>query len=81
LVELVGPSPTDVLLDVATGPGHVALAFAPKVARVVALDPTSTMLDYVRAEAARRGLENVTTVEGRAETTGLDDNSFDLLTT
>jgi protein-L-isoaspartate O-methyltransferase len=36
LVELVDPKPSWRVLDVATGAGHTALAFAPRVARVTA---------------------------------------------
>jgi len=36
LVELVDPKPSWRVLDVATGTGHTAPAFAPRVARVTA---------------------------------------------
>src|SRR3954452_19591175 len=38
LVAVIAPQPSDRLLDVATGGGHVAKAFAPMVAEVVASD-------------------------------------------
>jgi len=44
LVELVAPQKSWVALDVATGAGHTAAAFAPHVARVVASDLTPEML-------------------------------------
>jgi len=36
LIELANPKPSWRVLDIATGAGHTALAFAPLVARVTA---------------------------------------------
>ena len=44
LVELTEPKPHWRVLDVATGAGHTALAFAPHVAKVTATDITEEML-------------------------------------
>jgi ubiquinone/menaquinone biosynthesis C-methylase UbiE len=44
MVELAAPRPTDCLLDIATGGGHVARVFAPLVADVVASDLTPEIL-------------------------------------
>jgi ubiquinone/menaquinone biosynthesis C-methylase UbiE len=52
------------VLDVGSGPGRFALAIAPRVADVVALDPSRAMLAILRREARRRGLTNVRTIEG-----------------
>lgn len=54
-----------VVLDVGSGPGRFTLALAPRVASVVAVDPSTRMLAILDAEARRRGLANVTLVEGR----------------
>jgi demethylmenaquinone methyltransferase/2-methoxy-6-polyprenyl-1,4-benzoquinol methylase len=81
LVELIEPRLDARLLDVATGPGHVALAFAPHVASVVAQDLTPSMLEFVEAESVRRGLTNVTTLLGSAESLSAADQSFDIVTT
>ena len=53
LVELVKPQPHWQALDIATGAGHTAAAFAPHVARVVASDLTEEMLR--RGCQARQG--------------------------
>ncbi len=66
LVELVCPKSTDRVLDVATGSGNVALAFASHVAEVVALDLTPSMLEQVRLGARAKGLTNVETLLGDA---------------
>jgi len=55
------------VVDVGAGPGRFALALAPHVARVVAVDPSAAMLDIVGGEADRLHLTNVDIVEGRWE--------------
>lgn len=80
LVALVGPKPTDELLDVATGAGHVAHAFAPHVAKVVAFDLTPSMLAQTLETARTKGLTNVETVQGVAEELPFEDESFDIYT-
>jgi len=80
LVELVQPQPDWVALDVATGAGHTAFAFAPHVARVIATDLTAEMLAKTAELAAKRGLTNVETRPADAEALPFDDASFDLVT-
>ena len=80
LLTLTAPRKDWHVLDVATGGGHVAYAFAPHVARVWATDVTQEMLDQVKREAARRGLDNVRVAYAKAESLPFDDASFDLVT-
>ena len=80
LVTLTAPQPDWRVLDIATGGGHVAYAFAPHVARVWATDITQEMLDMVKLEAAKRGLGNLRTTYAKAEALPFDDGSFDLVT-
>lgn len=80
LVDLVAPSPAAEVLDIATGAGNVALAFAPYVARVVAFDLTPAMLEQTLKTAASRGLSNVEAVQGLAEELPFEDASFDVVT-
>jgi ubiquinone/menaquinone biosynthesis C-methylase UbiE len=80
LVALTSPQKDWHVLDVATGGGHVAYAFAPHVARVWATDITQEMLDLVKAEAQKRGLANVRTAYAKAEALPFEDASFDLVT-
>jgi ubiquinone/menaquinone biosynthesis C-methylase UbiE len=68
------------LLDVGTGAGHTALAFAPRVTEVVALDLTEAMLEQTRIEAERRGLDNLRCQLGDAEALPFATDSFDLVT-
>ena len=80
LVALASPQPDWRVLDVATGAGHTAYAFARHVARVWATDITDEMLDVVRAEIAKRGLVNVRVAHAKAEALPFEDQSFDLVT-
>jgi ubiquinone/menaquinone biosynthesis C-methylase UbiE len=80
LVALTAPRPDWHVLDIATGGGHVAYAFAPHVARVWATDITEEMLTQVRSEAARRGLGSIRAAYAKAEMLPFEDRSFDLVT-
>ncbi len=80
LVALAAPSPADNVLDIATGAGHTALAFAPHVRQVVAYDLTEAMLAETARNAAQRGLTNVRTRQGPAEKLPFADHEFDIVT-
>jgi ubiquinone/menaquinone biosynthesis C-methylase UbiE len=80
LIELIQPQPDWVALDVATGAGHTAFAFAPHVARIVATDLTAEMLAKTAELAAKRGLTNVETRPADAEALPFDNGWFDLVT-
>lgn len=80
LVQWVEPSRSDRLLDVATGAGHTALAFAPHVREVIAFDLSQGMLDQTLRTAAERGLTNVASQLGDAESLPFADGSFDIVT-
>lgn len=80
LLELIQPQPDWLALDVATGAGHTAFAFAPHVARVIATDLTAEMLTKTAELAAIRGLNNVETRPADAEALPFDEASFDLVT-
>ena len=80
LVALTAPQKDWRVLDVATGGGHAAYAFAPHVARVWATDITQEMLDLVKAEAKKRGHANLRTATAKAEALPFEDDTFDLVT-
>jgi len=80
VVELACPKPEDQALDIATGAGHTALAFAPHVRGVTAYDMTEAMLVETLRNAAARGLTNVSTRQGTAESLPFPDASFDIVT-
>src|SRR2546423_6946618 len=58
MIEVVQPK-GGVVVDVATGAGHTAYAFAPHVDRVIATDITDSMLKLTRNTAMERGIENM----------------------
>jgi ubiquinone/menaquinone biosynthesis C-methylase UbiE len=79
LVELVQPKGDWAALDIATGAGHTALAFAPHVASVIASDLTPEMLVESAKLAAAKGYTNMTTALADAEHLPFPDASFDLV--
>jgi SAM-dependent methyltransferase len=80
LTELIETKPTWRVLDIATGAGHTALAFAPKVAKVTASDITPEMLQQARKLAKARGLSNVVTAQASASDLPFPDTSYHLVT-
>lgn len=81
IAALVAGHPGARVLDLGCGGGHVSFAVAPHVAEVVAYDLSDEMLAAVAAEAAARGLRNVATQRGAAESLPFDDASFDFVIT
>ena len=68
------------VLDVATGGGHTALAFAGIARRVVAYDLTEPMLSAARGHLQSRGAANVDFVAGDAASLPFSDGAFDIVT-
>lgn len=67
------------LLDLGCGGGHVSYLAAARVRRVTACDMSENMLETVRRAAAERGLDNIATRQGTAESLPFADASFDLV--
>jgi SAM-dependent methyltransferase len=67
------------VLDLGTGTGSLALGFAERGLEVTGLDIAPEMLEVARQSALDRGL-TARFVQGRAERTGLVDETFDLVT-
>ncbi len=80
LTELIETKPTWRQLDIATGAGHTALAFAPGIAKSTASDITPEMLAQVKRLAKERGLTNVVTRKANAQDLPFPDTSFHLVT-
>ena len=59
VVDHAAPGPEDVVLDLGTGTGAIALALAPRAKRVVGRDISEGMLDRAREKAREAGVENV----------------------
>ena len=80
LVELAHVRPADRVLDVATGTGHTAFAFAPHVHEVIATDVTPEMLAEGEKLKSELGLRNVEFRIADAHDLPFDDESFDVVT-
>jgi ubiquinone/menaquinone biosynthesis C-methylase UbiE len=76
MIETVGPDGGEVL-DVGTGVGHAAFAFAPHVDRVVASDTSPGMLEVARRAAQERGVQNVEFEIADGNDLPFEDSSFD----
>ena len=76
-ISICDLKPNHRVLDVATGAGHVALAAAPLVREVVALDLTEAMLEQARQLAASCEVRNVTFVRANAEQLPFPAEAFD----
>lgn len=80
MLELVAPQPGWRALDIATGGGHTALAFAPYVREVVATDITVEMLTAAEAFIREKGVSNISFREADACALPFADGEFDLVT-
>ncbi|AJP60066.2 SAM-dependent methyltransferase [Pandoraea vervacti] len=79
LATIARTYPDAQVLDLGCGAGHVSFFTAPHVARVVAYDLSADMLGVVAGEAAKRGLANIDTQLGAAESLPFDRATFDLV--
>lgn len=68
------------LLDLACGPGQIAIPMAPFFDRVLAVDLEPDMVEVGRAAAGRAGLANIEWRVGRAEDLVVTSGSRDVLT-
>src|SRR5688572_19749599 len=58
-LERLPPSPSNVILDVACGPGTLAIPAAQRAGRVVAIDFSAGMVGELATRARAAGIENV----------------------
>jgi protein-L-isoaspartate(D-aspartate) O-methyltransferase len=59
MLELLAPTPHDLLLDVGTGTGYAAAIAACLVSRVVSVERIATLAETARARLARLGFDHV----------------------
>ena len=78
ILAMAEASQADRVLDVACGPGFIAMAFAEVCAEVVGVDATDSFLQMAREESKRRNLQNLRFVEGDVTQMEFEDNAFDI---
>ncbi|MGH9713593.1 MAG: class I SAM-dependent methyltransferase [Candidatus Acidiferrales bacterium] len=81
LAEMVAARPSDRVIDLACGPGTLALQFARRVRWVNAVDLTLAMLERARRTAQKEGLGNLTFTIGDAQALPFEDGSLDISVT
>lgn len=79
ILELTDSEPDDLAVDLGAGTGLLALALAPLVAEVTAIDISARMLRRLGQRARVAGLANVTTVEADLRRLPLGDESATLV--
>lgn len=80
MVRSVAVNGTERVLDVGSGAGHTALAFAPYVSECIGCDLTMEMVEVATTYAREQGAQNVVFQIGDAEDLPFPDASFDLVT-
>lgn len=80
LVEWLHPQRDWLVLDIATGGGHVARTLSPEVGLVVATDLTRPMLEAAARANLREQAMNILYVEADAEKLPFLDGAFDCVT-
>jgi ubiquinone/menaquinone biosynthesis C-methylase UbiE len=79
LVEAVDPTAESRVLDVACGPGLLALAFAQRCREAVGLDLTDAPLAIAEKNRQERGLSNARFQRGDADQLPFADGDFDVV--
>jgi ubiquinone/menaquinone biosynthesis C-methylase UbiE len=79
LVQAVRPTPQDRVLEVATGPGYVAMGFAAVAREVVGVDLTEAPLAIAEKRRQEQGLPNVRFQLADASRLPFADGEFDVV--
>jgi ubiquinone/menaquinone biosynthesis C-methylase UbiE len=79
LVSAVNPQHDDRALEIATGPGYVAMALAEHCREVVGVDLTAAPIAIAQSTSRERGLTNVRFEVGEADNLSYGDGEFDLV--
>lgn len=80
LVEVAGIERNEIILDVATGTGHSAIALANLVGergKVIGIDIAADMLEVAQQNITKASLDNIELQLGDAENLSFEDESFD----
>jgi ubiquinone/menaquinone biosynthesis C-methylase UbiE len=79
LVEMAELAGGERVLDVATGPGYIAEAFAERAREVVGIDLTDAMLAIARERTSQRELKNISFRKGDVRALPFVDAMFDVV--
>lgn len=77
LIDATRVPPGAQVLEVATGPGHVARGFASACDTVIGIDLTKAPVEIAEQKRRDNDIENAHFVRGDAECLPFDDNTFD----
>lgn len=80
LVSMSSVKDSDVVLDVACGPGIVACEFAKVAQHVTGIDVTPAMIDVAKKRQLELGLSNTSWKLGNAENLPFANDTFDVVT-
>jgi len=78
-VDAMKPGPNLRALEIATGPGHVAMALAGRCSEVIGVDLTDAPLQIAERTRRERGITNVHFRQGDAEKLPFMDGEFDIV--
>lgn len=81
LVSAAALAGSERVLDIATGPGYIAEAFAQKAGEVVGVDLTEAMLSIARERTSSRGLKNISFQLADANQLPFSEGEFDVIVT
>ena len=79
LVNAVNPDPSARVLEIATGPGYVAMAFAERCREVIGVDLTEAPLVIAEENRRARGINNVTFRLADADQLQFADGELDVV--
>src|SRR3977135_4034648 len=79
IISQARPRPGETVVDVGSGTGLLALAVAPLVDTVWAVDTSRAMCDYLRTKAESARLDNIKVTVASAISLPLVDDSVDLV--
>jgi ubiquinone/menaquinone biosynthesis C-methylase UbiE len=79
LVSAIDPAPDARALEIATGPGHIAMAMAARCREVVGVDITDGILAVAERTRRQRGLANVRFQRADADQLPFADGEFDIV--
>jgi len=75
LADLTGK----IVLDVGAGSGRLTFAAAEKAAWVYASEPVATLREFLRDEAAKKGIKNIRVLDGFVTELPFPDDMFDIV--